>query len=268
MLEVIVWRYRTGSPWRDLPAEFGPWQTAWKRHRRFSGDPRDLGKFGDRLWGNSMSAVSHQRAILPANHGQFKMAIDRGGVRRCARHSSRSSSPANPPEGNVVRNVLEHGVGGINVDSARFADDRWPTKVAFDPGHADALDVPTGTWQGESLSRMFPIFRFDHKPSAVERPRAFGVSHTTVKPLALMQWLITLVAPPRGVVLEPFAGWGTTVEASLLEGFRHHCARERPGIRATDQSANRSLGFTSLTRKLTPSYLTGTPTSRLRAANL
>src|SRR3546814_12502696 len=38
VLEGIIWRYRTGSPWRDLPAEFGPWQTAWKRHRRFSGD--------------------------------------------------------------------------------------------------------------------------------------------------------------------------------------------------------------------------------------
>lgn len=38
VVEAIVWRYRVGSPWRDLPAEFGPWQTAWKRHRRFSQD--------------------------------------------------------------------------------------------------------------------------------------------------------------------------------------------------------------------------------------
>lgn len=125
-----------------------------------------------------------------------------------------------PPEGNVVRNVLEHGVGGINIDGGRFADGRWPTNVAFDPGQADALDVLTGTWQGESLSRKFPIFRFDHKPTARERPRAYGISHTTVKPLALMQWLITLVTPPRGVVLEPFAGSGTTVEAGVVEGVR------------------------------------------------
>lgn len=32
VLEGICWRYRTGSPWRDLPEEFGPWQTVWKRH--------------------------------------------------------------------------------------------------------------------------------------------------------------------------------------------------------------------------------------------
>ncbi len=38
MLEGICWRYRTGSPWRDLPVEFGPWQTVWKRHFRWSTD--------------------------------------------------------------------------------------------------------------------------------------------------------------------------------------------------------------------------------------
>lgn len=125
-----------------------------------------------------------------------------------------------PPEGNLVRNVLKHGVGGINIDDGRFADGRWPTNVAFDPGQADALDVLTGTWQGESLSRKFPIFRFDHKPSSAERPRAYGVSHSTVKPLALMRWLITLVTPAHGLVLEPFAGSGTTIEAAAHGGYR------------------------------------------------
>jgi transposase len=38
VVEAIVFRYRTGVPWRDLPSSFGPWQTAWKRHKRFSLD--------------------------------------------------------------------------------------------------------------------------------------------------------------------------------------------------------------------------------------
>jgi DNA modification methylase len=46
------------------------------------------------------------------------------------------------------------------------------------------------------------------------------ISHPTVKPLDLMRWLVKLVTPPGGVVLEPFAGSGTTVEAAVLEGFR------------------------------------------------
>lgn len=38
MVEAIVYRYRTGIAWRDLPAVFGPWQTVWKWHRRMAGD--------------------------------------------------------------------------------------------------------------------------------------------------------------------------------------------------------------------------------------
>jgi transposase len=38
VIEAIVWRYRTGSPWRDLPESFGPWQTVWKRHDRWAAD--------------------------------------------------------------------------------------------------------------------------------------------------------------------------------------------------------------------------------------
>lgn len=38
VFEGIVHRYRVGCPWRDLPERFGPWQTVWKRHARFSRD--------------------------------------------------------------------------------------------------------------------------------------------------------------------------------------------------------------------------------------
>ena len=38
VVEGIIYRYRTGIPWRDLPESFGSWKTVWKRHRRFSGD--------------------------------------------------------------------------------------------------------------------------------------------------------------------------------------------------------------------------------------
>ena len=38
VVEGVIYRYRCGIAWRDLPTEFGPWQTVWKRHRRFSAD--------------------------------------------------------------------------------------------------------------------------------------------------------------------------------------------------------------------------------------
>lgn len=38
VVEGIIYRYRCGIAWRDLPPSFGPWKTVWKRHRRFSSD--------------------------------------------------------------------------------------------------------------------------------------------------------------------------------------------------------------------------------------
>ncbi|MEH0291822.1 DNA methyltransferase [Agrobacterium sp. CCNWLW71] len=46
-----------------------------------------------------------------------------------------------------------------------------------------------------------------------------GGSHPTVKPIALMQNLIRHITPPGGIVLDPFAGSGTTAEAARREGF-------------------------------------------------
>jgi site-specific DNA-methyltransferase (adenine-specific) len=43
--------------------------------------------------------------------------------------------------------------------------------------------------------------------------------HPTVKPIALMRYLVRLVTPPNGVVLDPFTGSGTTGIAARLEGF-------------------------------------------------
>lgn len=45
-------------------------------------------------------------------------------------------------------------------------------------------------------------------------------SHPTVKPVDLLRYLVRLITPPGGTVLDPFAGTGTTAEAAWHEGFR------------------------------------------------
>lgn len=47
-----------------------------------------------------------------------------------------------------------------------------------------------------------------------------GNHHPTVKPTSLMRWLVRLVTPPGGVILDPFTGSGSTGKAAMLEGFR------------------------------------------------
>jgi hypothetical protein len=125
---------------------------------------------------------------------------------------------------------------GTRVDSAHEAG-RWPTNVVFShlplivdgevAGDACAdgcvIGCPTVELDRQSgdASRFFPVFRYEAKAPSSERPRlADGTAHTTVKPVALMQWLVRLVTPPGGTVLDPFAGSGTTGEACVIEGFR------------------------------------------------
>ena len=82
-------------------------------------------------------------------------------------------------------------------------------------GARNAGDTQYGFGDTGGASRFF----YTAKASKRERPNVDGIQHPTVKPLAIMRWLIRLVTPPGGTVLDPFAGSGTTIEAALIEGF-------------------------------------------------
>jgi site-specific DNA-methyltransferase (adenine-specific) len=65
------------------------------------------------------------------------------------------------------------------------------------------------------------LVREDGSKTLVERfvPKPRANNHPTIKPIKLMQYLVRLVTPPNGVVLDPFMGSGTTGIACKLEGF-------------------------------------------------
>lgn len=133
-----------------------------------------------------------------------------------------------PLSGTVAANVLTHGVGALNIDGCRIGEARrWPANIVL--SHTSTLDgmdlcgdecadgCPVAGL-GEQ-AKYFPAFRYQAKAPARERPTVDGVTHPTVKPLALMRWLVRLVTPPDGTVLDPFAGSGTTLQAARDEGF-------------------------------------------------
>jgi hypothetical protein len=62
--------------------------------------------------------------------------------------------------------------------------------------------------------------RFFYCAKASRSERGDGNTHPTVKPLALMRYLVRLIAPPNGLVLDPFTGSGTTGIAAIREGMR------------------------------------------------
>ncbi|QGZ16937.1 DNA methylase [Arthrobacter phage LittleTokyo] len=133
-----------------------------------------------------------------------------------------------PVLGSITANVAAHGTGAFNVAGCRTGDEeagRWPANVLLDEWQAGELDKQAPE---ETPARFFPTFRYEAKAPTSERPRVNGVSHPTVKPLDLMRWLCRLVTPPGGIVLEPFAGSGTTVEAAVLERFRCVAVERQP----------------------------------------
>lgn len=72
-------------------------------------------------------------------------------------------------------------------------------------------------------------FFYQAKADADDR---IGSKHPTVKPLDLMQYLCRLITPPGGIVLDPFAGTGTTGEAAWREGFRAVLIEREPEYQA------------------------------------
>jgi DNA modification methylase len=62
--------------------------------------------------------------------------------------------------------------------------------------------------------------RFFYCAKASRSDRGEGNGHPTVKPTDLMRYLCRLVTPPGGLVLDPFAGSGSTGKAAVMEGFR------------------------------------------------
>lgn len=87
-------------------------------------------------------------------------------------------------------------------------------------GKENTLTIPFDYDESKGgASRFFNTFRYQAKAPKTERPVVNGVAHPTVKPLALMEWLVTLFTPPYGVVLDPFTGSGTTGHAALKLGF-------------------------------------------------
>jgi len=152
-----------------------------------------------------------------------------------------------PLEGTVAENVLRWGTGALNIDGSRIGTEerlsppggipngagnyvntdkprntdyptivvagRWPANVILDESQAAELDRQSGDTGG--ASRFFYVPKADTH----ERPRDGDTAHPTVKPVDLMRYLVRLVTPPGGTVLDPFAGSGTTAQACIIEGF-------------------------------------------------
>jgi hypothetical protein len=96
--------------------------------------------------------------------------------------------------------MTQHG-SGTNTKYGKFA-------------RTDQSFVNDGVTDTGSAARFF------YCAKASKADRGDGNGHPTVKPTELMRYLVRLVTPPGGIVLDPFMGSGSTGKAAMLDGFR------------------------------------------------
>ena len=180
-------------------------------------------------------------AVNVLEHGTGALNIDG------CRISARAGDYDHPGNDNRTERRAIYGADERNGRQVEpHASGRWPANVVLDPEAAAALDRQSGTLpsrpsfigsgsgktSAESGTSDWPIggkvtvgyhdtggaSRFFYCAKASKADRGAGNSHPTVKPVELMRWLVRLVTPPDGTVLDPFAGSGTTLVAAVLEG--------------------------------------------------
>ena len=120
-----------------------------------------------------------------------------------------------PFEGCLIDNVRAHGTGAMNIRAGMDKINGLypPNLLMCEQAMAAAVE------QG-APDHVWPVFRYQPKAPKRERPIVGGVQHVTVKPLELMRYLIRLVVRPGSLILEPFAGSGTTLQAAAMENTR------------------------------------------------
>ncbi|GAB3176122.1 hypothetical protein GCM10027059_50490 [Myceligenerans halotolerans] len=140
-----------------------------------------------------------------------------------------------PVEGTIAQNVLAHDAGVLHTDAVKIQaqdGDRHPPNLvtmhhpACTPAacHQSCVVADLAAQSADrrgrgDATRFTPALRYAAKPRGSEKLVVGGVTHPTVKPMALARWLVDLVAVPGMVVLDPFAGSGVVAAACAEAGI-------------------------------------------------
>lgn len=123
--------------------------------------------------------------------------------------------------GRFPANLLHDGSDEVVREFPKTVS-KWGTQKNFNVKKDNTKFLDGG--DSGSASRFFKSFIYTAKANKSERGNR-GVhtrtnNHPTVKPLALMKYLIQMITPPNGIVLDPFAGSGSTCVAAKELGFK------------------------------------------------
>lgn len=210
--------------------------------------------------------------------GTVEENVDRWGVG--ALHIDRSrlavtdeayARNASGDRGHAENRTRHHEAFKMTAGSASDVG-RWPANVLLDEAAAAQLGAPSRFFFVAKPSQRERDFGCDSLPALSAGARtdrtdgSAGISpyagarreggrnpHPTVKPVTLMRYLLALVVPPGGVVLDPFLGSGTTGMASVMDGYPFiGIERELAYLETSDLRIQAAAGFDRVSRSQAP----------------
>lgn len=222
--DCLMWLYGSGFPKSlNLHGEREGWGTALKpawepiilaRKPLMGTVAQNVEKYGT-------GALNIERTRIPASDNKTfaeRVPDGRSNYRMGSANGSVPTDvgrwPANVLLDEEAAAMLDEQAGNVPGQQGRAKDDGSPqnNKIYGALRHGTLQPEPRGDRGGPS--------RFFYVAKASKKDRGEGNSHPTVKPVALMRYLVKIVTPPGGLVLDPFAGSGTTGLAAEAEGFR------------------------------------------------
>jgi len=131
----------------------------------------------------------------------------------------------------IANNVLEFGTGGLNIDASRVSGEPVPINKLQNwsgfgqeirPDYEQEINNAgrfPANFMHDGLETEWAKFFYCAKANKTDRNEGVANNHPTVKPTELMRYLVRMVTPPNGTVLDPFMGSGSTGKACAYEGF-------------------------------------------------
>jgi len=226
--DMIMWLYGTGFP-KSHSAGNG-WGTALKPACEPIVMARKplIGTVAQNIAAHGTGAINIdgcriEGAPNPASWTATRTAIDDAGGRigqKAANIRAMNAGMIEPPSGRWPANVCHDGSDEVlelfppSKGQQGDVRDTKPSSVT-----ADIYGKFSGRIPSPARNDNGSAARFFYCAKASKDDR-IGSKHPTVKPVSLLRWLVRLVTPKDGLVLDPFAGTGTTAEAALCEGMR------------------------------------------------
>jgi site-specific DNA-methyltransferase (adenine-specific) len=169
----------------------------------FSPDNINVSMFGGS--GDRGDSRPNQQGRFPANLLVSDDVLNDGNVTVCHPHRRRK----------------EHSVGGLLSTFNVSAGENF-TNISDSGSFSRYFDLDA--WMNEQIKQLpkeaQTTFPFLITPKASKSEKGDNCTHPTVKPVKLISWLITIGSQKNDLVLDPFLGSGTTLEAGRFTGRR------------------------------------------------